>query len=140
MRNVSLERGSQRHRMAAPRCFLAEGAMTAREGKQRKGLIVEIELGVAYLAVETDDGCNGAVGAEEASGEEIERVSSRLAPGPRAGRPPPCADRAVVTRLPTLREGAAATGGPIQGRRRISARLRPRTGISGLATACPGPA
>jgi len=55
VRDVSFERCSQRHRVAAPRCLIAESAMAARESQQREGLIAEIELGVEHFAIETDD-------------------------------------------------------------------------------------
>ena len=61
--------------------------MAAREGKQREGLIVEIEPRVEHFAVEIDDRCNGAVGADEISGEKIERVPRGVAPRPVPAKP-----------------------------------------------------
>jgi hypothetical protein len=73
--------------MSAPWCCLAEGAMAARESKQREGLIVEIEPRVEHFAIEIDDRRNGAVGADEISGEEIERMPRGVAPRPVPAKP-----------------------------------------------------
>ena len=61
--------------------------MAARESKQREGLIVEIKPRVEHFAVEIDDRRNGAVGADEISGEEIERVLRGVAPRPVPAKP-----------------------------------------------------
>ena len=71
-----------RHGVAAPKA-----AMAARESKQREGLIVEIKPRVEHFAVEIDDRRNGAVGADEISGEEIERVLRGVAPRPVPAKP-----------------------------------------------------
>ena len=108
VRDVSFERGSQRHGMSAPWCCRAEGAMAARESKQREGLIVEIELRVEHFAIEIDDRRNGAVGTDKIPGEEIERVARCVARRPVPVKPaswnPP-----LMRSAPTSHHNGSAT-------------------------------
>ena len=61
------ERPAQRHRLPAPAVGLAEGAVPARIGKEREGLIVEVEIRLDGRAVEIDDRYDGAVSGDEMS-------------------------------------------------------------------------